>query len=141
MNQLIQFLTNYTSTCLVSFSLFQACFRWFYSCIWYANLVAVLMLPSSICYFFYFGHGTNTLNSFHSVCQTLWISNTMHFFIVFDKHCEFLHSLLFEENKFPFLFFALYYSNFFPLKKNNWKSCMVWISFQNLNFVHFTHFN
>ena len=50
--------------------------------------------------------------------------NTIDFFIVFDKHYEFFHSVtlwIFSWclvwQKFPSLFFALYYFNFFGFKK------------------------
>ena len=56
--------------CLCLFRLFQVYFCLFCYCPSYASLVAVLMFPSSIRYFYYFAHATNTMN----------------FFIVFAKH-------------------------------------------------------
>jgi hypothetical protein len=42
--------------------------------------------------FYYFAHGTNTLNFFRVFL------NTLNFFRVFDKHAEFFQSVWFEEN-------------------------------------------
>ena len=69
----IQFLTNYTSSFLVAFCLFQAyfCCCCFYN--QYASLVSSFLLPSSCLCFYYFAHRTNTLN--FSEC----LGNTMNF--------------------------------------------------------------
>ena len=106
--------------CLDAFRLFQAYFRWFYSFI--QSISAVLIFAIVVDYFIYF--------ILHTV-QTLWIfseclPNMLNFFRVFDKHAEFFQSVwqtcwIFSEcllwRKFPFLLFALYYYNYFRLKK------------------------
>ena len=50
-NQRIRFLTNYKSTCLGFFHLFQAFFCWFFSCNWYTSFVSSLS-SSRLCLLF-----------------------------------------------------------------------------------------
>ena len=99
--------------CLLAFRLFQAYFRWFYSCNWYAILVAVFY---AIC------HGRGVI-FWHS--QTLWIFQS-----VSTRHYEFFR--VFGFTKIPLFIFRPLLLSFFSVKKKktNWRSCTELLNFQ-----------
>ena len=129
MNQLKKLYDISRMLCLLAFRLFQAYFRWFYSCNWYAILVAVFY---AIC------HGRGVI-FWHS--QTLWIFQS-----VSTRHYEFFR--VFGFTKIPLFIFRPLLLSFFSVKKkliegpvlNCWTFKCFFFLVHNCGLFHFPPF-